>query len=101
MRHLDCWMMSWSQFNPLQADWWRWSIIRQEISDAGLTIYATPLCDAAGLPVIFPQLEFANKINDMVSTAGTVKWAICEYTVPHLQFGFEFFVFIYSFFVVF
>ena len=49
-------------------------------------------------PVIFPQLEFANKINDMVSTAGTVKWAICEYTVTHLQFGFEFFVFIYLFF---
>ena len=84
LRRLRCWIMSWSQFNPLEADWWEWEVVYDETDGDGVISFeAAPTRSTSnGLPVIFSQLQFAKEIANMLGDGNTWAWTICPYTVP-------------------
>lgn len=76
--------MSWSQFNPLEADWWEWEIVHEEMAADGVVSFeAAPGRSVSdGLPLIVSQIQFAKETVNMLGDVKTWIWTICPYTVP-------------------
>ena len=64
LRRLRCWIMSWSQFNPLEADWWEWEVVYDETDvDGVISFEAAPTRSTSnGLPVIFRSFSLPKRL---------------------------------------